>query len=53
MGHQTRAVSLALALVGTIDRRTGKPITAYTAAKRKKIALSTIYRALARRTKAP
>lgn len=54
MGHETKALKDALALIGTIDPKTGKEITAYRAAKRKRIALSTIYRALARRrTEAP
>lgn len=53
MGHESKAVKDAIALIGSVDPKTGKPITAYAAAKKKRLALSTIYRALARRAKAP
>ncbi len=52
MGSETKSVRDAIALIGK-PKRGGGYHTAYSAAKAKGIALSTIYRALARRNKAP
>lgn len=52
MGHETKTVKSAIALIGR-PKPGGGVHTAYSAAKAKRIALSTIYRAIARRTKAP
>lgn len=49
-GRQSGAVDAALSLIGTLDA-TGRPISAYRAARLVGIASSTIYRATARHAK--
>ncbi len=49
MKGETAATERAVRLIGTLNPKTNRPHTKYSAAKKMGIALSTIYKAVARR----